>query len=47
MMNLSQLLQVALPYGLLLSLLMGVVFKALAYVNPEIWLKDYPPDIQA
>ena len=33
-------------YGAILSSLMGVIFLAIAYVNPEIWLNDYPPDIR-
>lgn len=33
-------------YGAVLSSLMGVIFLAIAYVNPEIWLNDYPPDIR-
>jgi hypothetical protein len=46
-MDFARLIELSLPYGLLLSLLMGLTFVALAYINPQIWLKDYPPDIQA
>ena len=33
-------------YGAVLSVLMGVIFLGIAYLNPEIWLNDYPPDIR-
>ena len=33
-------------FGAVLSAMMGVIFLAIAYVNPEIWLNDYPPDIR-
>ena len=47
MHDLSLLLQNGLVFGLVLSLVIGIGFSGLALVNPEIWLKDYPPDIQA
>jgi len=31
---------------LLFSVVMVVSFILAALVNPEIWLKDYPPDIR-
>ena len=46
MTNLSLLVQHSLVYGAVLGSLMCVIFMALALVNPGIWLKDYPPDIQ-
>lgn len=33
-------------YGLVLSGLMSFIFVAMAYINAEMWLPDYPPDIQ-
>ncbi len=33
-------------FGAGLSVVMGVIFLGIAYVNPEIWLNDYPPDIR-
>ena len=33
-------------YGAVLSVLMSVIFLGIAYLNPEIWLNDYPPDIR-
>ncbi len=46
MPNLTQLLQHSAIYGAILSALMSLLFIGIAYLNPEIWLKDYPPDIQ-
>ena len=46
MPNIALLLQHALFYGVILSVLMGVAFVGIAYLNPEIWLPDYPPDIR-
>jgi hypothetical protein len=37
----------ALFFGLILSVLMSLIVLALAIVNPEIMLRDYPPDVQA
>jgi hypothetical protein len=44
--NIALLLQHGVLYGAILSGFMGLAFVALAYVNPEIWLPDYPPDIR-
>ena len=37
----------ALWAGLGLSVYLGISFFGLILLNPEIWLGDYPPDIQA
>jgi hypothetical protein len=47
MLNLSLLLSHSLIYGLILSTFMTIAFVALAWINPDIWLKDYPPAVQA
>lgn len=47
MMNPAQLLSHSIIYGLLFSTVMVISFILAALVNPEIWLKDYPPDIRA
>lgn len=39
-------IQTSLIFGLLLSIEMVVLFILVAWINPEAWLKDYPPDIQ-
>jgi hypothetical protein len=39
-------LQLGLVYGLVLSGLMSSTFVTMAYINAEMWLPDYPPDIQ-
>jgi hypothetical protein len=44
--NITLLLQHGLFYGTILSVLMGVAFISIAFLNPEIWLPDYPPDIR-
>ena len=44
--NIAFLLQHGVLYGAILSGFMGLAFVAFAYVNPEIWLPDYPPDIR-
>ena len=46
MPNITLLLQYALFYGAILSVLLGVAFVTIAFLNPEIWLPDYPPDIR-
>lgn len=46
-MDLLLLLQHGLIYGLILSAALSVTFTGLMLLNPEIWLHDYPPDIQA
>ena len=40
------LLQHGILYGAILSVLMVLSFVVAAYLNPEIWLSDYPPDIR-
>jgi len=42
----SELLVHALWSGLALSLYLGSAFIALSFLNPEMWLGDYPPDIR-
>ena len=42
----TDLLQNGVVYGTVLSLFMSVAFLGIAYLNPEIWLGDYPPDIR-
>ena len=44
--NIALLLQYGVFYGAVLGVFMGVAFVGLAYLNPEIWLPDYPPDIR-
>jgi hypothetical protein len=34
-------------FGLILSLVLGILIWGSIYINPEIWLNDYPPDIRA
>jgi hypothetical protein len=46
MPNITLLLELGLFYGAILSVLMGVAFVGIAFLNPEIWLPDYPPDIR-
>jgi hypothetical protein len=41
------LLQQSLPYGVLLSMVLGSLIWGSIYINPEIWVNDYPPDIRA
>jgi hypothetical protein len=36
----------SLIYGLVLSLLLGILVYGSLYINPEIWVDDYPPDIR-
>lgn len=45
-MNLTHLLSHGIGYGLTFSAVMVISFILAAFVNPEIWLKDYPPDIR-
>jgi hypothetical protein len=47
MPDLTLLLQHGVLYGVILSVLMVLTFVGAAYLNPEIWLPDYPPDIRA
>jgi hypothetical protein len=44
--NIALVLQYGVFYGAILSVFMGLAFVGLAYLNPEIWLPDYPPDIR-
>jgi hypothetical protein len=46
MPSLTLLLKHGVLYGAILSLLMVLAFVGAAYLNPEIWLPDYPPDIR-
>jgi hypothetical protein len=46
MPSLTPLLQHGVIYGTILSVLMVLSFAGAAYLNPEIWLPDYPPDIR-
>lgn len=34
-------------YGAILILVMSSTFLTLLFINPEMWLDDYPPDIRA
>ncbi|CAN5646640.1 hypothetical protein BH10CHL1_BH10CHL1_40690 [soil metagenome] len=43
----NALLQYALSYGIILSVIMSVFVFGSIYINPEIWLHDAPPEIQA
>jgi hypothetical protein len=40
------LLQHGIVYGAILSVLMGLAFIGIAYLNPETWLPEYPPDVR-
>lgn len=42
----SDLVVHALWSGVVLSLCLGMAFVALSFINPEMWLGDYPPDIR-
>jgi hypothetical protein len=44
--DITLLLQHGLLYGAILSVLMSVALIGTAYLNPEIWLSGYPPDIR-
>lgn len=46
-MNLLALILHALPYGLGLSAMLGLVLVGGIWYNPEILLNDYPPDVKA
>lgn len=41
-----ELLRHALIWGSVLSLYLGIAFVGLLFVNAEMWLADYPPDIR-
>ena len=34
-------------YGLLMSIVTGVLILGSLYINPRIWLQDYPAEIRA
>jgi hypothetical protein len=36
-----------LGYGSILSLTLGVIIMASLYINPRLWLQDYPKEIRA
>jgi hypothetical protein len=42
----SELLQHSLIYGVILSVIMSLSCLVLMLVKPEMWVDDYPPDIQ-
>jgi hypothetical protein len=44
--NTALLVQYGVFYGAILSGFMCLAFVGLAYLNPEIRLSDYPPDIR-
>jgi hypothetical protein len=44
--DITLLLQHGLLYGAILGALMSVAFIGTAYLNPEIWISDYPPDFR-
>jgi hypothetical protein len=46
MPSLTLLLQHGVLYGAILSVLMILASVGAAYLNPEMWLPDYPPDIR-
>ena len=46
MVNFSFIWQLSLPYGVLLSILLSLITKGSLAWNAEIWLSDYPPDVQ-
>lgn len=46
MVNLALLVRSSLISGVVLSLLLGGVIMGSIYVNPEIWVNDYPPDVK-
>lgn len=46
MMEIGDVTRHAVVSGLILSLYLGTAFVALSRLNPEMWLGDYPPDIQ-
>lgn len=45
-MNIDLVLQNSLFFGSLLSLALSLLILASLYLNAEMWLGDYPPDIQ-
>jgi hypothetical protein len=47
MSNLTSVLQHGLFHGVVLSLFMTLTILGSLYLNAEIWLDDYPPDVRA
>lgn len=47
MMTLWPIISHALLYGVILSVVLFTLILGLVRINPELMLKDYPPDIQA
>ena len=45
-MSTADLLRSSISYGLVMSILLGVVITLSQVLNAEIWLDDYPPDIK-
>jgi len=45
-MEAGDLISLALPYGLALSLLIALVMSLSLAIAPDMWLSDYPPDIR-
>jgi hypothetical protein len=45
-MNVGLVLQNGLIYGTVLSLLLSLVILGSLFINAEMWLRDYPPDIK-
>jgi hypothetical protein len=43
----NELLQHSFVYGAILTVVMTSTCFILLLINPEMWLGDYPPDIQA
>lgn len=46
MSQLALLVRHGLIFGLVLSFLSGILIVTSLYLNPEMWLDDYPPDIK-
>jgi hypothetical protein len=46
MPDLTLVLRHGVLYGAILSALMVMAFVGIAFLNPEVWLPDYPPDIR-
>lgn len=43
----NELLRHSFFYGAILTAVMSITFLTLLFINPEMWLDDYPPDIRA
>jgi hypothetical protein len=46
-MNLLPLLAHSITYGVLLTAGLSIMILASLYINAEMWLQDYPPDVRA